>query len=889
MNLKAHFLRVMFGFLVSLFWACPEAHADHLVGGELYYECLGNHQYKITLVIYRDCFATGAPFDQNPVMSIYQGTTLYQNTSWIGFTSSTIPIENDDPCFVAPTGVCVQKAVYERILTLPPSLTGYTIVHQRCCRGYDIINLTNPQAQGNTYTIDIPPNDFDCNSSPIFNELPPVAICVNQPFEFDHSASEADGDELVYSLCSPLNGGTAMNPMPNPASAPPYLSVIYAPDFSADDPIIADPGFTIDPVTGFMQGTPTQLGQYVVGVCVEEYRDGVLLSTKRRDFQFNVVPCVPPITAIPAVSPANQETCSGLEFQFVNESTGADDFFWDFGVEGDDDAVSDLFAPQFTFPDTGVYEVMLVANPGQFCNDTTFLEVTAYHPVNVTITDVDFVCEDEQVWSFGWTGSASESAQFSWSFGNGSAPSTSADLFPEGISYSSPGFKSVTLNVVQGICEATATYNFEVAPPVIAGIAPQSEFCAGLTMNFTNQSSQATSYVWDFGDPGNPETASGFNAVHTFSESGNYEVTLEASAIGACPDTASEIFEVGELVEAFFSTPAIQCFEGHSFVFQSEGSHSEAAEITWDFGGEASIAQSFSSNPPPVIFPEPGSYPVTLTVTDNDCTSSHTALATVDPNPLSAFTAAVTSGCAPLEVAFQNQSQGSQGLTFNWYFGDGNTSAAAFPVHTYHEPGVYPVQLDVFSFSGCVGSDFSERVDYITVLPRPEAGFVFDPEELTIFDPEVSIANQSDSAAACTYLFPDGSTLEGCDLNYVFENAGTFEVIQTVTAENGCQATASGVIRVLGHLVYVPNAFSPNGDGVNDIFRPVMRGIQAYEMRILNRTSETLFHTTEPDEGWNGTFRGSYLVQPGVYVYQIRVQDMRGINHDYQGHVTVVR
>ena len=147
------------------------------------------------------------------------------------------PITN--PCLVQPD-VCVERAIYTATVTLPPVTGGYDIVYQRCCRNNGVANI--PQDQGATYLVHIPdPAQATCNNSPRFNNFPPMFVCVNAPIVFDHSATDPDGDQLVYSLCDPYEGGDATCPNPSPASgggcptspnAPPYNPVLYTPPYS---------------------------------------------------------------------------------------------------------------------------------------------------------------------------------------------------------------------------------------------------------------------------------------------------------------------------------------------------------------------------------------------------------------------------------------------------------------------------------------------------------------------------------------------------------------------------------------------------------------------------------------------------------------------------------
>ena len=119
-----------------------------------------------------------------------------------------------------------------------------------------------------------------CNNSPVFEDFPPPVICVNEPLVYSHKATDAEGDELVYEFCSPLLGGSQNNPTPDPDAPPPYQNVGFIlPNYSASNPLGGNPRITINPVTGEISGMPTLQGQYVVGICVSEYRNGQLFMT----------------------------------------------------------------------------------------------------------------------------------------------------------------------------------------------------------------------------------------------------------------------------------------------------------------------------------------------------------------------------------------------------------------------------------------------------------------------------------------------------------------------------------------------------------------------------------------------------------------------------------
>ena len=152
---------------------------------------------------------------------------------------------------------------------------------------------------------------------------------------------------MAYTFCSPMFGGTPNQPAPNPPNGPPYTDVNWAAGYSATYPMDGDPALSIDPVTGFITGQPTTAGQYVIGICVEEWRDGVLLSTSNRDFQFNVTLCDPNINSNVAIQTGSQ-LCIGETIDFQQFSLNATFFHWDFGVPGIESDTSNLAYPSLT-------------------------------------------------------------------------------------------------------------------------------------------------------------------------------------------------------------------------------------------------------------------------------------------------------------------------------------------------------------------------------------------------------------------------------------------------------------------------------------------------------------------------------------------------------------
>ncbi|MEM7655364.1 MAG: PKD domain-containing protein [Bacteroidota bacterium] len=292
-----------------------QAVATHIVGAELYYTCTDSatHEYNLELKLYRDCFLGQAPYDPSIWLFIFEADSpqnLVQTVN-IQVPPFTPEIQPNDwgPCVGVTPDICVEEGTYKLILNLPPLAGGYDIAWSRCCRNSAITNLANPLEEGVSYLAHVPdPGLADCNSMPIFDQVPPVFLCADQPFNFDHSATDPDGDSLVYLLTDPYTGTNfqglgagnpnvggnppVVDPVNNPMGPPNYNTVIFGPGYSFTDPF-GSGNFNLDPTTGFISVTPNQVGIYVFAISVFEYRNGQLLSENRRDFQIHVLDCLP--------------------------------------------------------------------------------------------------------------------------------------------------------------------------------------------------------------------------------------------------------------------------------------------------------------------------------------------------------------------------------------------------------------------------------------------------------------------------------------------------------------------------------------------------------------------------------------------------------------------
>lgn len=427
----SNFLAGLFLFFSFLFF-CKPAQATHIVGGEMTYVYLGNNNYRITLTIYRDCFYGVPPFDNPAAIGVFdENFSLVQNPHvLVDPDSIPIPPIINNAC-ASVGNVCYRKAFYEFVLNLPPTSSIYYIVYQRCCRNQTILNISTPDGVGATYIAEIRPKISPLlinQHSAEFTKLPPLFICANLPFVQDSIAKDLDGDSLVYSLCTPLIGGDTtqqqgpgVGPAPDPPSSPPYGTVTYIPPYSVANMLNGSIGtqpLSIDPVTGTLTATPTTIGQFVIGVCIKEYRNNVYLGETKRDYQLNVLPC-PQIIVAAFLNPIT--TCGSNTVTFQNGSFGAISYKWDFGVTGTSSDTSILQNPIYTYPDTGNYTVTLIATSpfDPTCKDTVTGVVHVRPQLQSDFTYTKDICTNTFQFHDSIVPGTGTGASVAWNFGDG--------------------------------------------------------------------------------------------------------------------------------------------------------------------------------------------------------------------------------------------------------------------------------------------------------------------------------------------------------------------------------------------------------------------------------------------------------------------------------------
>jgi gliding motility-associated-like protein len=864
--------------LVVILFFSMKLNASHIIGGDIYYDYLGNNQYKFYITLYRDCNSTGAQFDDPMKLTIYKADgSLFANLD-VPFPGSTyVPIPFNNPCATPPNNLCVEKAVYTIVVNLPPISGGYNVSYQRCCRGPNITNLISPDDTGLTLTTHVPGQEtgFTNNSSPRFTYYPPMLLCNNEQKTIDHSATDPDGDELVYSLVTPNSGANSSNPMPAQAPAPPYFPVQWASGFGAVNPLGPGSTVTINPTTGIINVDPNMIGLFVVGVRVQEFRNGSLVGETVRDFLFRVFDCN---ITMQAILPLQEDLstfvsyCQGLTVQFENQSYGGTSYAWDFGVAGSTSDVSSSFAPSFTFPTPGSYLTRLIVNPGMPCTDTAYMNIVVNNPFSLSWTSQDSICILGNTFNF--TGiSSNTTATFSWDFDSDASIQSSSSLNVPNVSYTQPGFHVVTLNGDDGDCATSYTdsvYIFDL--PVSSIEIPPEIQCFGLTIPFGNNSLNASNYQWDFGISGiNTDVSTLIEPTFTFPASGNYTIQLIAGSSGNCKDTSSIQVTLNEPLIMSFTHNDSLCITDGLYNFDGSASGQPSATFQWLFGPNAFPNSATSLDVSGVEYLNPGNHEVLLVGSYDICKDTISSNVFVYGEPSINFQYLNALQCAPSNAQFINLSESDAPTIYSWDFGDGGSSNLFSPGHMYINPGSYSVGLTMITLKGCVDTLYMMQQDIVQVFPGPKAGFMVNPNKVDICDSEVQFIDQSIDATEYFYFFDNRQfTTTEANFTHQYTQSGGDYPIQIVTNQYGCSDTAVREVFVEPFSIYVPNTFIPDGNLLNDLFIPMTAyDVNGWEFQIFNKWGELIFETEQCDQGWDGTFEGKPC-QDGTYIYVLK-------------------
>ncbi len=271
----------------------------------------------------------------------------------------------------------------------------------------------------------------------------------------------------------------------------------------------------------------------------------------------------------------------------------------------------------------------------------------------------------------------------------------------------------------------------------------------------------------------------------------------------------------------------------------------------------------------------------------------------VRERPSLSFTAADTAGCPPVISTFEYGGDPDAVESAFWNFGDGGTANGVGPVsHTYQDPGCYDVSLELITEEGCIGDTIIENM--VCVHDHPQGRFDMAPSAPEFFDPRVRFSNTSKGDTAHSWIFPSlDSTVKAPNpaIEFPAEPETDHEVGLAVVSAQGCRDTAWRTVTIKGALTfYAPNAFTPDDDGVNEVFRPKGEGFDRaeYRLTVYDRWGVPVFATEDPEKGWDGTLENGEEAREGVYIWRVVTKNAFSEEEirkerTFRGHVTLLR
>ncbi|MES2557109.1 MAG: PKD domain-containing protein [Bacteroidota bacterium] len=462
------------------------------------------------------------------------------------------------------------------------------------------------------------------------------------------------------------------------------------------------------------------------------------------------------------------------------------------------------------------------------------------------------------------------SYSYNWSTG-----STATSIYSVGA-----GSYSLTITDANG-CTQSAN-ELVIEPPLLEiSLNPDTIICPGTSQLLSAVVTGGTgTYTYNWSpDPGATATLSVAPVINT-----TYTCIVQDN--NGCTASATSTISVFTLNQSDLTASISQdsiCLHDSAMVSAAYLGLDPTVVLVWDFCPNCAASA--------VVFPTTNSsYTVTAT---NQCGQqiSETVSIVVVPPPAVDLLPTLASVCPDEYFSVTNQAANNPNWSYSWDFGDGETSTDMAGIHSYDSPGIYTVSLSVVNSFGCQ----SDSIATTTITVNPNAMALFTPSSYveTTLDPDFTFLNQSENANTYTWNFGDGETSDVTHPNHIYEGYGVFTVTLNANNEFNCPGQYQVDIEIKPSFnVYIPNAFTPDGDAHNQVFYVQGYGIKedGFELSIFDRWGEVIFYTNDLAQGWDGTYKGDTdQVQDGVYTWVIQFKDLTDMKHQMNGHVSLLK
>ncbi|MEO7766461.1 MAG: PKD domain-containing protein [Ferruginibacter sp.] len=843
----------IFLLLAFFIFVADSTFARHGKGASMTYEyegvgtTAGTSKYKIIVKHYIDC--NGTEF-----IEAFSFVAIYIGTSNVLYISLAIPVSNRttirksdfDHCINQPPDVCYVVVTYVIETELPDNLVGYVIAEQECCRIQGIINIPNSATYGITNTNTIPGliNGviYRTNSSPVFAQKDTVVICQGEHFSLDFSATDIDNDILKYAFTPGKTGGSAQARQPNPPSPPPYSDLPYQNGFTAYEPLGA--GVTINASTGIISGTaPSTLGSYIIAVSVSEIRNGTVIGESKKEVQVTVAEC----SLSAAILKPEYINCKDFTFQFESEFvlSNVNAYYWDFGVPNLGTDTSTATIGTFTYPDTGKYTLRLTVSSITGCTDTTSATVLVYpvfkagFQVSGSCFESPFQFTDSTVAQYGTV------TKWLWDFGDNYSSSNASGAPNPLHLYSNTGTYTVTLVAGGSVgCIDTAFAAVLVSDKPLLSLPFRDTLICSID-TLTLHANGSGIFLWA---PSTTLLNSSSASPLVFPKTTTrYVVELDQQG---CVAKDSVLVNVLDFVTVILPSDTTICKNDSIMLLPV----SDALQYQW----LPNTGLSSSAIKNPTAAPQVNTT-YRLIASLGKCQATASMDIRIVPYPQ------VTAG-NDTTICFGTSAQLNAAIiaaSFIWT-PPGNLQNA-----NSLSPTVYPLQttsyvLTVFDIKGCPKPSADTII--VTVLPAINA---FAGNDTLIVSGQPL---QLNATGGTGYLWSPATALNNATISNPIATLDAYfnSFSYTVKVSEGvCFATDTIHIKIFstGPEIFVPSAFTPNGDGKNDVLRPILVGIKSLEtFKVFSRWGQLVYSTSQANQGWNGLING-LPQQNAAYVY----------------------
>ncbi len=624
-------------------------------------------------------------------------------------------------------------------------------------------------------------------------------------------------------------------------------------------------------------------------LCTGTYSVEVLDNTCNKFYDTIIIDDAQIPSAVFSVSQA----CTPAPVPINNTSTiSAPDiisnYSWDFG----DGNTSTAPTPNYVYPNSGTYTIKLVTESNKGCKDSTTNQVNVYPKPTAEFSVPDDCQNVDAQFSDLSSVSSGSITNWDWNFGDNNFDTLQNPTHL----YATDGlFSPILIVTTDNGCKDTITHTTTRYPVPNANFTYNPE-CLYDSLSFTDASTinapaTITNWVWNFGD--GSALASEQNPKHQYNLSGTYNVTLIVSTNNGCIDDVSFPVIAYPIPEVNFTyTSVCENTPPTYFIDMSSVSNGNITAWQWDFDDGNTANTQMPSN----AYTTDGIYNVELIVTSNhNCKDTTELPVTVLAKPTADFSEDKTEGCSPVCVNFQDNSLTNASSIDYWFWSYGNGDAGfdqnpsvCYENTSYTNDAVYSVTLIVKNDLGCY--DTLTKTDLITSYHNPISDFVVTPDEANMYEGEITSTNNSIGADDYFWDFDNDTTSTLFEPVIHYTDTGVYNVMLVANTIHNCSDTSFQNVKIIPVIsIFIPNAFTPDGDGNNDgfIFKGYGIDLATTKFYIFDRWGALIYYT-ENNTPWDGTYKGQKAVQD-TYIYKLFCEDDFGKPHKFIGHVNLLR